>query len=292
MKCWLLVKLTTLFFRFIVQQYHTYSAINKALKDKEVEGALIDVYVLSMQRHLSSNRDLRVLKVFDYQKTYGVVLAGPSMKLEKCFFDFAKFHKWEIYHKIEETIRIPVVCWFYYQKNYYRQRTSFFIRYSKLVQGVRFVWSSFFAVCFLLVYKSDCPSFSRLSVHPFVPLYACVSPVSMSVCLSIYLSSCLSVRLSIELFVCLSIKLLSVCQAICFSVSVCQVVCRSIGLSVSLSSCLPSSLSFCLPSPPLCIYIWLQIDTQLSISEYKALKNIIYFIHFSHFFPHGSIPLI
>ena len=47
------------------------------------------------------------------------------MKLEKCFFDFAKFHKWEIYHKIEETIRIPVVCLFYYQKNYYRQRTSF-----------------------------------------------------------------------------------------------------------------------------------------------------------------------
>lgn len=291
MKCWLLVKLTTLFFRFIVQQYHTYSAINKALKDKEVEGALIDVYVLSMQRHLSSNRDLRVLKVFDYQKTYGVVLAGPSMKLEKCFFDFAKFHKWEIYHKIEETIRIPVVCWFYYQKNYYRQRTSFFIRYSKLVQGVRFVWSSFFAVCFYWFVSLTVLLFhASPSIHSSLCMPVC--HLCADVCLSVYLSSCLSVRLSIKLFVCLSIKLLSVCQAICFSVSVCQVVCRSIGLSVSLSSCLPISLSFCLPSPTLCIYLCLQIGAQLSISEYKALKNIIYFIHFSHLFPHGSIPLI
>ncbi|PFX17440.1 Receptor-type tyrosine-protein phosphatase F [Stylophora pistillata] len=90
-----------------VQQYHTYYAINKALKDKEIDGALIDVYVLSMQKHLSSNRNLRVIKVFDYKKTYGVVLAGPSMKLEKCFLDFVKFNKREIYHRIQETIWLP-----------------------------------------------------------------------------------------------------------------------------------------------------------------------------------------
>ena len=263
MKCWLLVKLTTLLFRFIVQQYHTYSAINKALKDKEVEGALIDVYVLSMQRHLSSNRDLRVLKVFDYQKTYGVVLAGPSMKLEKCFFDFAKFHKWEIYHKIEETIRIPVVCWFYYQKNYYRQRTSFFIRYSKLVQGVRFVWSSFFAVCFLLVYKSDCPSFSRLSVHPFVPLYACVSP--MCRCLSVCLSIKLSVGPSVYRAFCLSVYQASVCLSsylfFCLSLSSCL----SVGLSVCLSVCQVVCLSVCLSVCP--------VHPSVSISGYKSIPN-------------------
>lgn len=239
MKCWLLVKLTTLFFRFIVQQYHTYSAINKALKDKEVEGALIDVYVLSMQRHLSSNRDLRVLKVFDYQKTYGVVLAGPSMKLEKCFFDFAKFHKWEIYHKIEETIRIPVVCWFYYQKNCYRQRTSFFIRYSKLVQGVRFVWSSFFAVCF---YWFISPTVLLFHASPSIhsSLYMPVCHLCVDVCLSVYLSIKLSVGPSVYRAFCLSVYQASDCLSsylfFCLSLSSCLSVYRSVCQSVKLSA--------------------------------------------------------
>ena len=147
----------------------------------------------------------------------------------------------------------------------------------------RFVFYWFISLTVLLFHASP-------SIHS--SLYMPVCHLCVDVCLSVYLSSCLSVRQSIELFVCLSIKLLSVFQAICFSVSVCQVVCLSVYLSFCLSSCLPISLSFCLPSPPLCIYLWLQIDTQLSISEYKALKNIIYFIHFSHLFPHGSIPLI
>lgn len=237
MKCWLLVKLTTLFFRFVVQQYHTYSAINKALKDKEVEGALIDVYVLSMQRHLSSNRDLRVLKVFDYQKTYGVVLAGPSMKLEKCFFDFAKFHKWEIYHKIEETIRIPVVCLFYYQKNYYRQRTSFFIRYSKLVQGVRFVWSSFFAVCFYWFISPTVLLFhASPSIHSSLYMPVCHLCRCLSVCLSIYQAVCRSVCLSSFLSVCLSSFCLSSYLFFCLSLTSCLSVYRSVCQSVKLSA--------------------------------------------------------
>lgn len=262
MKCWLLVKLTTLFFRFIVQQYHTYSAINKALQDKEVEGALIDVYVLSMQRHLSSNRDLRVLKVFDYQKTYGVVLAGPSMKLEKCFFDFAKFHKWEIYHKIEETIRIPVVCWFYYQKNYYRQRTSFFIRYSKLVQGVRFVWSSFFAVCFYWFISPTVLLFhASPSIHSSLYMPVCHLCRCLSVCLSIYQAVCRSVCLSSFLSVCLS----SFCLSVKLSVFLSQSVKLSVGLSVCLSVCQVVCLAVCLSVCP--------VHPSVSISGYKSIPN-------------------
>lgn len=147
----------------------------------------------------------------------------------------------------------------------------------------RFVFYWFIGLTVLLSHASP-------SIHSSLCMPVC--HLCADVCLSVHLSSCLSVRLSIKLFVYLSIKLLSVCQAICFSVSVCQAVCRSICLSVSLSSCPPISLSFCLPSPTLCIYLCLQIGAQLSISEYKALKNIIYFIHFSHLFLHGSIPLI
>ena len=77
--------------------------------NREVEGALIDLYVVSTQKDLSSNPHLRVYQVYDYQKTYGVVLAGASMKLEKCFLDFVELNKADIVHKIEETIKHPTV---------------------------------------------------------------------------------------------------------------------------------------------------------------------------------------
>ena len=77
--------------------------------NKEVEGALIDLYVVSTHKDLSSNPNLRVFKVYDYQKTYGVVLAGAAMKLEKCFLDFVKLNNGDISHKIEESVKRPKV---------------------------------------------------------------------------------------------------------------------------------------------------------------------------------------
>lgn len=77
--------------------------------NKEVEGALIDLNVVSTHKDLSSNPNLWVFKVFDYQKTYGVVLAEVSMKLEKCFLDFVELNKADIFHKMEESIKRPMV---------------------------------------------------------------------------------------------------------------------------------------------------------------------------------------
>lgn len=77
--------------------------------NKEVEGALIDMYVVSTQKDLSSNPNLRVFKVYDYQKTYGVVLTGASMKLENCLLDFVELNKGDIFKKIEETVKRPMV---------------------------------------------------------------------------------------------------------------------------------------------------------------------------------------
>lgn len=77
--------------------------------NKEVEGALIDLYVVSTHKDLSSNPNLRVFKVYDYQKTYGVVLAGVAMKLEKCFLDFVELNKGDIFHKMEESVTRPMV---------------------------------------------------------------------------------------------------------------------------------------------------------------------------------------
>ena len=96
-------------FIFTGQQYHTYREINRGLMNKEVEGALIDLYVVSTHKDLSSNLNLRVFKVYDYQKTYGVVLAGVAMKLEMCFLDFVELNKGDIFHKMEESVTRPMV---------------------------------------------------------------------------------------------------------------------------------------------------------------------------------------
>lgn len=116
---------------------------------------------------------------------------------------------------------------------------------------------------FLLVYKSDCPSFSRLSVHPFVPLYACVSPMCrcLSVCLSIYQAVCRSVCLSSFLSVCLS----SFCLSVKLSVFLSQSVKLSVGLSVCLSVCQVVCLSVCLSVCP--------VHPSVSISGYKSIPN-------------------
>lgn len=97
---------------FTGRQYRTYREIIRALMNKEVEGALIDMYVVSTNKDLSSNPNLRVFKVYDYQKTYGVVLTGVSMKLEKCFRDFVKLNKRDIFHKVEESVKWPMVITF------------------------------------------------------------------------------------------------------------------------------------------------------------------------------------
>ena len=81
--------------------------------NKEVEGALIDLNVVSTNEDLSSNPNLRVFKVYDYQKTYGVVLAEVSMKLEKCFLDFVKLNKGDIFHRMEESVKRPMVIKIY-----------------------------------------------------------------------------------------------------------------------------------------------------------------------------------
>ena len=99
------------FFLFsIVKEYHTYAELNNGLDKKEVEAALIDLYVVSNHKELSSNPNLRVFKIFDYKKTFGVVLAGPAMKQEKCFLEFVRLNQGDISHKIEQTVKTASVC--------------------------------------------------------------------------------------------------------------------------------------------------------------------------------------
>lgn len=77
----------------------------------EVRGALIDAYVASYNKELFDHPLLRLNKVYDSNKAYGVVLAGPTKKVEKCVANYMSENRGWIYQHIREnskpfTVRI------------------------------------------------------------------------------------------------------------------------------------------------------------------------------------------
>ena len=66
----------------------------------------MDLYVLSSHKHLFDDPRFRIVRVYDYKASYGVVLAGHSMKLEDCFTEHIKAHTASVFQKIEENVKI------------------------------------------------------------------------------------------------------------------------------------------------------------------------------------------
>ena len=71
-----------------------------------MKGALVDLYVLSSHKHLFNDSRFRIVRVYDYKASYGVVLAGHSMKLEECFTEHIKAHAASVFQKIEDNVNI------------------------------------------------------------------------------------------------------------------------------------------------------------------------------------------
>ena len=54
----------------------------------EVRGALIDAHVASYNKELFEHPLLRLNKIYDSNKAYGVVLGGPTKKIQKCLVQY------------------------------------------------------------------------------------------------------------------------------------------------------------------------------------------------------------
>ena len=77
----------------------------KSLKDRHVEGALIDSYTVGSRKELFSDGILRVTKMIDYSSAYGVVMAGYARKLQKCFREFLKEEKASVFEIITKNVQ-------------------------------------------------------------------------------------------------------------------------------------------------------------------------------------------
>ena len=82
-----------------------------ALKDRKVDGLVVDTYVAGARKELFSEY-FRVRKVFDHKSAYGVVLAGDAMKLQTCFTKYIKENRVMVFETLRRFVK-AIEVWMY-----------------------------------------------------------------------------------------------------------------------------------------------------------------------------------
>jgi len=78
--------------------------MTEALLAHEIDGALVDNFVITHSLNLIQDEPIRIERYIDHQITYGVVLAKNSSKLEKCFRQFLHNHPQEVFEIIAANL--------------------------------------------------------------------------------------------------------------------------------------------------------------------------------------------
>ena len=96
---------------FIVRAYKTLDELYGALLTGEVDGILLDGYVVGSRKDLFKNPNLIVKKIKDYRSAYGIVWAGRSSRLRKCVDWYMKSRKSQISfsHIAENSVILPKI---------------------------------------------------------------------------------------------------------------------------------------------------------------------------------------
>ena len=83
----------------------TIEDLYQSLKDRRVDGALIDSYTVGSRKELFSDGVLRMTKIISYSSAYGVVMAGQARKLQKCFREFLREERVSVFQIITDNIQ-------------------------------------------------------------------------------------------------------------------------------------------------------------------------------------------
>ena len=73
--------------------YTTFKAIFSALKNREVQGILMDTYQTGSEKNTIKDPLLHIEKIYDDKSTYGIVIAGNSTKLLSCSKGYMQANK-------------------------------------------------------------------------------------------------------------------------------------------------------------------------------------------------------
>ena len=79
--------------------------MTQALLSGQIDGALVDNYVISHSLNLIENVPIRVEKYIDHEIFYGVGLASNSSRLERCMRYFVSNYPQELFEIIASKLR-------------------------------------------------------------------------------------------------------------------------------------------------------------------------------------------
>ena len=77
----------------------------------------MDTYAAGSKEEVLRHPDIRIQKIYDFQSTYGIVLAGDSRKLRKCSHSYMLANKVKIYEHIKGYIQTIKVGYSYNNNN-------------------------------------------------------------------------------------------------------------------------------------------------------------------------------
>ncbi|KXJ28097.1 hypothetical protein AC249_AIPGENE21667 [Exaiptasia diaphana] len=76
------------------------------LIQRKVYGAFIDGYAIGNHRDLFEHPSLKLSKIYDVKPAYGIVLAGNSSRLRRCFYRYIQGRRAEIFRRVAGIVQI------------------------------------------------------------------------------------------------------------------------------------------------------------------------------------------
>ena len=89
-----------------MRAYQTLDELYKALLSGEVDGILLDAYIVGSRKDLFKNPKILVNKVKDYRSAYGIVWAGKSARMKVCLDWYMKSRKSMMFDHIAENLEM------------------------------------------------------------------------------------------------------------------------------------------------------------------------------------------
>lgn len=91
-------------FIFLDQIHRNFEEIYESLSSNEIQGVLIDGYMVGGNKHLFEKPFLRIYKIYDYSSVYGVVTGGDSRKVATCFRSYMQENIARIYQHVTDNV--------------------------------------------------------------------------------------------------------------------------------------------------------------------------------------------
>ena len=86
-----------------MQAYKNVDEVIKALEDKRVEGAILDMYAAAMRKDLFENGDIELTRQVEYPAGYGIVLSGRMKDSAPMIKEYLKLRTNELLEFIQNN---------------------------------------------------------------------------------------------------------------------------------------------------------------------------------------------